>query len=108
MPCRHLEPTEAARPEFLADVSGEVAGVFRLGAAAALLRLARRHDTRIIPSCYCMLALMMQDDLDTVRAAFSVKVFKLVQHFLVSGHSCWWLAHAAASAAVGSASRAHM
>lgn len=88
MTCRHLEPTEQARPEFLADISSAIAGVFRLGAAAALLRLSRRHDSRITPSCYCMLALMMQDDLDTVRAAFSVKVFKLVQHFLVSEHSC--------------------
>lgn len=80
---RYLEPSEDARPEFLADVSREVAGILRLASASALLRLARRHDSRITPSCYCMLSLVMQDDLEGVRAVFSAKVFKLMRHFQV-------------------------
>lgn len=85
--CSLLDPSEEARPQFLADVPEEVAGQLRLAAAAALLRLARRHDARLGSSCYCLLGLVMQDSLEGVRAAFAAKVFKLVKHFNVSGTS---------------------
>lgn len=65
-------------------MSAEVAGVLRLAAASALLRLARRHDSRMNSSCYGMLALVMQDDLEGVRSAFSTKVYKLMRHFQVT------------------------
>jgi hypothetical protein len=59
-------------------------GQLRLSAALALLRLARRHDTRLNPSTYSSLALMMQDESEGVRAAFAAKVYRLMRFFLVS------------------------
>jgi hypothetical protein len=65
-------------------VPDEVAGQLRLAAAASLLRLARRHDSRLGPGCYCMLALVMQDNQISVRGVFAAKVYKLVNYFNVS------------------------
>ncbi|WIA29168.1 hypothetical protein OEZ86_011679 [Tetradesmus obliquus] len=76
-----LEPSEEARPSFLADVPDEVAGQLRLAAAASLLRLARRHDSRLGAGCYCMLALVMQDNQTSVRGVFAAKLYKLVSYF---------------------------
>jgi hypothetical protein len=59
-------------------------GQLRLSAALSLLRLARRHDTRINPTTYTALALMMQDEVEAVRAAFAAKVYRLMRYFLVS------------------------
>lgn len=82
--CSLLEPSEEARPSFLADVPDEVAGQLRLAAAASLLRLARRHDSRLGAGCYCMLALVMQDNQTSVRGVFAAKLYKLVSYFNVS------------------------
>lgn len=70
---------------WMSDASPELAGRLRLSAALALLRLARRHDTRISPSTYCTLALMMQDEVEAVRAVFAAKVYRLLRYFLVGG-----------------------
>jgi hypothetical protein len=75
-------------------VQDEVAGQLRLAAAASLLRLARRHDSRLGAGCYCMLALVMQDNQIAVRGVFAAKVYKLVNYFNVSvsaaaaAHTC--------------------
>ncbi|KAF6266620.1 hypothetical protein COO60DRAFT_1697167 [Scenedesmus sp. NREL 46B-D3] len=76
-----LEPSEEARPQFLADAPDELAGQLRLAAAASLLRLARRHDSRLGAGCYCMLALVMQDNQISVRGVFAAKAYKLVNYF---------------------------
>eukprot|EP00879_Flechtneria_rotunda_P015681 GHRR01016403.1.p1 GENE.GHRR01016403.1~~GHRR01016403.1.p1 ORF type:complete len:1542 (+),score=797.44 GHRR01016403.1:616-5241(+) len=76
-----LDPAEDNQPQFLEDAPPEACGQLRLTAASALLRLARRHDSRLGPSCYCMLALVMQDNLEEVRAAFAAKVYKLIKFF---------------------------
>eukprot|EP00882_Tetradesmus_deserticola_P017339 GHRQ01018572.1.p1 GENE.GHRQ01018572.1~~GHRQ01018572.1.p1 ORF type:complete len:635 (+),score=352.40 GHRQ01018572.1:264-1907(+) len=76
-----LEPSEEARPQFLADMPDEVAGQLRLAAAASLLRLACRHDSRLTTGCYCMLALVMQDNQIDVRRVFAAKAYKLVNYF---------------------------
>lgn len=83
--CRLLEPGEESLPLWMSDASPELCGHLRLSAAGALLRLARRHDTRISPSIYCALALMMQDEVEGVRAAFAAKVHRLIRHFQVRG-----------------------
>lgn len=80
-----LEPGEETLPLWMSDASPEMCGQLRLSAALALLRLARRHDTRITPSTYCSLALMMQDELEAVRGAFAAKVYRLMRFFLVRG-----------------------
>lgn len=80
---RLLEPGEDALPLWMSDATPEMCGQLRLSAAVALLRLARRHDTRINPSTYCALALTMQDEVEVVRATFAAKVYRLVRHFLV-------------------------
>jgi hypothetical protein len=80
-------------------VPDEVAGQLRLAAAASLLRLARRHDARQGAGCYCMLALVMQDNQIGVRGVFAAKVYKLVNYFNVSakcmnvllGYEGWYL-----------------
>lgn len=77
----------------MSDASPELCGHLRLSAAGALLRLARRHDTRISPGIYCALALMMQDEVEGVRTAFAAKVHRLIRHFQVRGmawHAVWW------------------
>jgi hypothetical protein len=86
--CRLLEPGEESLPQWMSDASPELCGHLRLSAAGALLRLARRHDTRISPSIYCALALMMQDEVEGVRAAFAAKVHKLIRHFQVREQQC--------------------
>lgn len=78
-----LEPGEETLPLWMSDASPDMCGQLRLSAALALLRLARRHDTRLNPSTYCSLALMMQDELEGVRAAFAAKVYRLMRFFLV-------------------------
>jgi hypothetical protein len=76
---------------WMSDASPELAGQLRLSAALALLRLARRHDTRISPGTYCSLALMMQDEVEGVRAVFAAKVYRLLRYFLVSGVCEGWV-----------------
>lgn len=49
------EVTERLGTHGMADI-----GAVRLAAGAALLRLARCHDSRIPPLTYCLLALTMQ------------------------------------------------
>jgi hypothetical protein len=68
-------------------VPDEVAGQLRLAAAASLLRLVRRHDARLGAGCYCMLALVMQDNQIGVRGVFAAKVYRLVNYFNVSATS---------------------
>jgi hypothetical protein len=82
--CRLLEPGEESLPLWMSDASAEMCGQLRLSAALSLLRLARRHDTRISPTTYTALALMMQDEVEGVRAAFAAKVYRLMRYFLVS------------------------
>lgn len=84
-----MEPEEEARPLFLSDASPELCGELRLSAARALLRLARRHDTRMSASTYTTLALVMQDEQGGVRAQFAIKVYRLMRHFLVSAGGGW-------------------
>lgn len=92
-PCSLLEPGEETLPLWMSDASAEMCGQLRLSAALALLRLARRHDTRLNPSTYSSLALMMQDESEGVRAAFAAKVYRLMRYFLVraweGGVGCW-------------------
>ncbi|KAF8072944.1 ATXR2 [Scenedesmus sp. PABB004] len=76
-----IDPSDDARPAFLADAPAEAAAELRLAAAGALLRLARRHDARLGAGTYAALALAMQDDLEGVRGAFAAKVYRLVRHF---------------------------
>jgi plasmid replication initiation protein len=67
----------------MADATPEQCGQLRLAAASALLRLARRHDSRINAGTYCALALMVQDEVEAVRAACAAKVYRLMRYFMV-------------------------
>jgi hypothetical protein len=78
-----LEPAEEALPLWMSDASAEMCGQLRLSAALSLLRLARRHDTRISPATYTTLSLVMQDEVVGVRYTFAAKVFRLMRYFLV-------------------------
>lgn len=83
-PARLADPSDDTVPALLgADAPAEACGELRLAAGTALLRLARRHDARISPSSYVVLALVMQDDLEHVRRAFAGKVHKLAVYMLV-------------------------
>ncbi|GLC58277.1 hypothetical protein PLESTB_001340900 [Pleodorina starrii] len=56
-------------------VAGEVdRGQLRLAAAAALLHLAKRHDSRLTAGAYVALALTMQDPVMEVRQVFGEEV----------------------------------
>lgn len=52
----------------------------RAAAAAGLLRLARRHDSRLSPGCYVALALAMQDPAMEVRRDTGEQVGLTSQH----------------------------
>lgn len=56
-------------------------GHLRLAAAASVLRLARRFETKMLPSAFVACSLTMQDPLAGVRAAFAVKAKRTALYF---------------------------